>query len=527
MLKDKEYLPPSAMDEYIFAKLVPEGHFLRRVKTALDFERLREPLVASYSESLGRPALEPLLMLKLEFLQYQYGLSDREVMDHSRVNIAYRFFLELSLEGELPHHTSLTYFRERLGAEKHQQVFEELIAQARERGLVKDRLRLKDATHMVANIAIPSTLRLVAETREQLLDAARPYAAERVLVEEAEAMRIHSATEDLSDQERLLHRVTHLRLLVAWADLLLAQVAQTTPAEDEQRLRLSESLALAHKVLQDREDPKAKDKVISVQDTDARNGWHQGYFAGFLLDVAMDADSELLTAINVLPANGDEGADATTLIEQEEKAHGNDVEALSIDGAGYRGDLLHEWTASKRLSLEVIVPPSAQPPAKVFPPEAFQLDAAREELTCPNGETTRMRERSRHDNGDKYRFGARQCAGCPLREQCLENPATKKGRTVTKNDYEAEYRAAQEKAKTPRYQEVRHKHPRIERKLGEMVRWHHARHARYWGRAKTLVQALLTGFVVNVKRLVKLIDGGAGAAAGTVRAELAAAAGNG
>jgi transposase len=527
MLKDLDYLPPSEIDAYIFAMLVPEGHFLRRVKATLDFERLRAPLATCYNQSLGRPATEPLLMLKLEFLQYQYGLSDREVIAHSGVNIAYRFFLDLSLGSQLPHHTSLTYFRERLGVEKHQQVFEELIAQARQRGLVKDRLRLKDATHVLANIAIPSTLRLVAETREQLLDAACPYAADRVLQEEAEAMRVHSATEDLSDQERLLHRVTHLRAVVAWADILLAQVAQTTAAEDVQRLRLSESLDLAHKVLQDREDPKAKDKVISLQDTEARNGWHHGFFAGYLLDVSMDSDSELITAINVLPANGDEGADATTLIEQEEQAHGNDVEAMSIDGAGYRGDLLQTWTDPQRLSLEVIVPPAEQTPTTVFPPEAFQFDAAQEELTCPNGETTRARERSRHDNGYKYRFGARQCAGCPLREKCLQNPETKKGRTVTKNDYEAEYRAAQEKAKTPRYQEVRREHPRIERKLGELVRWHDAREARYWGRGKTLVQALLTGFVVNVKRLVKLVDSVAGAAAGTVRADLAGQGGNG
>ena len=94
------------------------------------------------------------------------------------------------------------------------------------------------------------------------------------------------------------------------------------------------------------------------------------------------------------------------------------------------------------------------------------------------------------------------------------------GRTVIKNDYEATYRAAREKAKTPRYQEVRRQHPKVERKLGELARWHKARHARYWGTPKILIQALLTGLVVNVKRFLKLVEAPAEPTAGTVRAGL-------
>ena len=112
-------------------------------------------------------------------------------------------------------------------------------------------------------------------------------------------------------------------------------------------------------------------------------------------------------------------------------------------------------------------------------------------------------------------------SGCPLRAQCLAKPETTTGgRTVIKNDYEATYRAAREKAKTPRYQEVRRQHPRVERKLGELVRWHRARHARYRGTAKVLIQALLTGFVVNVKRMLKMLESAGSAPAGTVRAGL-------
>src|SRR5262249_28274655 len=93
------------------------------------------------------------------------------------------------------------------------------------------------------------------------------------------------------------------------------------------------------------------------------------------------------------------------------------------------------------------------------------------------------------------------------------------GRAVIKNDYDAAYRAARGKGKTPRHQEGRKQHPRVERKLAERGRRHGARQARYRGRAKNLIQGLLMGLVVNGKRLMKLIAAAGGSSEGTVRAE--------
>jgi transposase len=518
MLCATECIPVTERDLEIFDATVPADHYLRRVKATIDFRPFRDLLAPYYNPSLGRPAIEPVLLLKVQFLQFQYGLSDREVINQIRVNMAFRFFLDLSLHSPLPDPSVLTYFRARIGPEGLRQVFQELIAQARKHGLVKDRLRIKDATHVLANIAIPSTLTLVAQTRDRLLEAARPYDLERVTQEEAEAARLRTATTDLPDPERLLHRVNHLRTLVAWVDSWFPGAEQRASEGDVSLQRLREALALAHHVLRDRDHPDGPDKVVSVHDPDARKGWHHQWFVGYLLDISEDADSELITAIDVLPPSGDEAANATALIQQEEQAHGNDIEAMSIDGIGFRGDLIEQWSDPHGLSLEVIVPPTEQATSGGFPPEAFLLDAAKEQLTCPVGQTTRTRVRNDKDTGWKYRFSASQCGGCPLRPQCLAKPETTSARTVIKNDYEATYRAVREKAKTPRYKEVRAQHPKVERKLGELARWHDARRARYWGRAKVLMQALLTGFVVDVKRLVKLAEGCVGPAGGTVRA---------
>jgi transposase len=506
-----------------YERLVPEDYFLRRLPQAVDFESFRPLLTSAYSPDQGRRPLDPVVLLKLEVLARHYRHSDREVIAAARFNIAYRLFLSLSLESPLPHHTSMTYFRERLGPERLQQVFDALVGQARRLGLVKDRLRLKDATHLIANIAVPSTICLVAQARDQLLDALRPFAPERVAAEEERAEAIRVGTQDSKDEERLLQRVSHLRIVLLWGDDVPTQECFRQQPEAAQTT-LGAALALAHKILADREDPKAPDKVISVHDPDARRGMHGDYYEGYLQDVSMDADSEIITAVNVLPANGDEGADAVALIRQEEQAHGNDVEAISIDGAGYRGSVLRELTDPSGLNLEVFTPPTEMPPPAVFGPERFTLTVLDDgpTLTCPAGQTTRQRERGRHDTGWKYHFRKRQCAGCPLREQCLTNPRSHKGRTVTKNDYEAEYAAAQAKARTPDYAKVRRRHPAIERKLAELVRRHDARRARYRGRLRVLYQGLVTCLVVNMKRIVRLLFAPPRETTGMVRAEAVA-----
>ena len=91
---------------------------------------------------------------------------------------------------------------------------------------------------------------------------------------------------------------------------------------------------------------------------------------------------------------------------------------------------------------------------------------------------------------------------------------------VVKNDYQAEYAAAQAKAQTPEYAAVRRRHPAIERKLSELVRRHDARHARYRGQPRVLYQGLLTSLVVNLKRIVRLLFAPPDEGARTVRAAL-------
>jgi transposase len=274
MLTSDMLIPLTQDERQLYEQTVPEDHFLRRLRI-VDFEAFR-PLLESAYKGFGRPPLDCIFMLKLEVLARQYRLSDREVIAAARFNIAFRLFLGISLKSPLPHHTLFTYFRQRLGPERLQLVFDNLVAQARQFGLVKDRLRLKDATHIIANIAVPSTIRLVAEVREQLLETLRPFAAARVAEEEARAEAIRVGSEDAKDEDRLVQRVTQLRAILAWADDVPRQADFQAAGAAAEKLRAA--LALAHKVLADRDDPQAGDKVVSVHDPDARCGKHGDYY---------------------------------------------------------------------------------------------------------------------------------------------------------------------------------------------------------------------------------------------------------
>ena len=508
MLKADYYIEPTEIDRIVYEKLIPADHLLRRVKESIDFEVFREKVKDRYSADMGRSAEDPVRMIKIEFLEFMYNLSDREVLKQLQVNVAYRYFLDLSLDSRLPTSGLLSQFRLRLGAERHQALFDEVVSQARQKRLVKDSLRLKDATHVIANVAIPSGMALIAQARQKLLRSAKPYAKEQVALEEERVEQIREVSEDLSDAARLMMRLEHLKEIVAWADELQKKMGKPVHGPSPKRKRFDEALVLAHRILEQAEQPDKPDKTISTIDPDARRGKHGDFFDGYQLDISLDADSEILTAIDIPPANQDEAGNANSLIEREEKVHGNDIQALSMDGIGFRGDVLRSLQDPQGPGVAVYVPPRefTSYTGPYFTPRDFHLQEAGQVLVCPNEEETRTRYRSSHNTGWQFHFKLSQCRDCPLLNQCMQGLPTKHGREVIKNDFEAEYQAAWEVSKTEAYALVRQQHPKVERKLAEIIRYHQGRRTRYRGQWRVAIQYLMTALVVNVKRMVRLLS---------------------
>jgi transposase len=506
-------------DREVFARFVPEDHPLVILEREIDWEAMRPKVEAFYCLDKGQPAIDPIRMLKLEFLRYRFGLSDGQVMERTKTDLSFRYFLQVGHTFRPPHSSSLCYFRGRLGEDGFNQVFNCLVAQARELGLVKDRLRLKDASHVVADIAVPTTLTLVAQIRDRLLAAVEPFDAEWVAGQRLEVTLLRERSKGQADEARLVARVAHLRELVAWTEQLPQPAeVQTSNTIAATWQKLEETLALARKILFDRDHPEGGRKTVSVNDPEARRGKHGGYYDGYLTDILMDADSEILTQINVLEAGGDEARDAVDLVRAEQAAHGNQIEGLSIDGAGFNGEMLRalEGAASPEeaattgdagLGVMVFVPPKAEPTNGRFTSADFQLNEDGTTVTCPAGQTSQYSQpNTSRRNGTIFRFTRQKCGACAFQQQCVTKPNTGAfGRSVTKNVYEAEYQRARERAKTEAFAAVRRQHPAVERKLNELMNHHHGRRARYWGRAKVRVQQLMTGFVVNTKRIVTLL----------------------
>lgn len=497
-------------DVEVFKQFVPPDHPLAVAEREIAWEELRATIEAYYCVDRGQPAIDPVRMLKLEFLRYRYNLSDRQVMERIKTDLAFRYFLQVGHTYRPPDFSSLSRFRARLGEEGFGKVFDGLVAQARRLGLVKDRLRLKDASHVVASIAIPTTLTLVAQIRDRLLAAVEPFDAEWVAGQRIEANLLRERTSDQRDEARLEARVTHLRELVAWAEELSSPADVETNASTKSAWRrFQETLALAQKVLRDRDVPKGGRKTLSVNDPDARRGKHGQWYEGYLTDILMDADSGLITQINVLEAGGDEARDAVELILAEQAAHGNQIEGLSIDGAGFNGEMLRtlegEVGVNTGLGITTYVPPKAEPSSDRFTSADFTFNEEENKVTCPADQTSQYTQRDTGRHATIFRFTRETCDVCPLQEQCVANPNSGAfGRSVTKNDYELEYQRSRDRANTAEFLAVRREHPAVERKLNELLNHHGGRRARYWGQAKVHVQQLMTGFVVNTKRILTL-----------------------
>jgi transposase len=114
--------------------LVPQDHLLRKIDATIDFSF---PL---YCENNRRPCVDPVMLFKMLFLGYLYGIhSERRLMEEVQVNVAYRWFVGLSLTDKVPHATTFSQNRRRRfnGTTIFQEIFDEIVLQAINHGLIE------------------------------------------------------------------------------------------------------------------------------------------------------------------------------------------------------------------------------------------------------------------------------------------------------------------------------------------------------------------------------------------------------
>ena len=76
--------------------MVPQDHLLRIIDKAIDWSFIYELVEDKYSQDNGRPSMDPVMLIKIPFIQYLYGIkSMRQTVKEIEVNVAYRWFLGL------------------------------------------------------------------------------------------------------------------------------------------------------------------------------------------------------------------------------------------------------------------------------------------------------------------------------------------------------------------------------------------------------------------------------------------------
>lgn len=87
--------------------MVPKDHFLRQVDSKVDFDFIYDLVEDTYSPNNGRPSLDPVMLVKIPLIKCFYGIrSMRQTMKEIEVNVAYRWFLGLTLDDKVPHFTT-------------------------------------------------------------------------------------------------------------------------------------------------------------------------------------------------------------------------------------------------------------------------------------------------------------------------------------------------------------------------------------------------------------------------------------
>jgi transposase len=148
-----------ALFQYVnVEELVPKKHFLRKVDAVLDLSFVREAVAECYSASRGRPSVDPELALRMILLGRLYDLGDREVCDEIGMHVGMRWFCGMNLHDPVPDHSTLSKLKNERWAESglFQRLFDEVIRQCSEAGLVSGRHLSGDGTQVRADASMQS-----------------------------------------------------------------------------------------------------------------------------------------------------------------------------------------------------------------------------------------------------------------------------------------------------------------------------------------------------------------------------------
>jgi IS5 family transposase len=501
MLKPKSP-QESFYGSYLYDRIVPVDHLLRKINQVVDFSFIGQVLNDRYHPDIGRPAEAPEFMLRLCLLQYIYGDSDRQVVENARLNLAYKYFLGLAVDAEVPDYTTVSHFRaQRLGEDKFKAILDQIIRQCIDKGLVKGNRQIIDSTHIRANISVSSIAGLVRKCRENVLKTIEKQDA-RV----AESLGLTDLRNDgkvkfASAEDGLQKEIE------AAGELLDGVTAELRAKRVSPTEELKKDLGLLEKAVVDREED-AKDKLVSPVDPDARQGKKASTtWPGYKAHIVMEEETGIITGVETTPANATDGSQLKPLLRDQKETFSVIPQELTADKAYDWGENLEALDSNHTIANIALSQQVNHRNAGYFTVDDFLYDPENNKLMCPAGHisTSCYREILYNNKpGYAFQFKASLCNACPLKIKCVKNKA---GRRVYISYYEPYYRMARERMATEEGKQAYRNRYKIEQKIADLTRYCGLRRCRYRGLGRAGIHTLLAATVCNIKRMVKLLWG--------------------
>ena len=481
-----------------------------------------------YCPDNGRDSVPPSLLATALLLQSHDKVSDAEAKARADFDLRWKVALGIEVEDRPFAKSTLQVFRAQLILhDKVREVFESSLRLARESGYLKKRSMqvALDTTNILGRGAVKDTYNLLADGVVKLLWALA--AVEQAPVREwAQAQGYQryvgssvkgAAAIDWSDRRE---RRKLLAEIVADADRLpelARQVLEKLPGDSPERPGIVESAELLGQLLlQDikrrsgdgddgvsLKDGVSRDRMLSVHDPEMRHGHKSSSrrFDGHKAAIVVDTDSQLITAVEVLPGNAPDNLGALELVEASEANTGVPVEEAMGDAAYGDGDTRQAFADAGR-TLIARVP--GRPDRKRFPKDDFVIDLSAGSCTCPAGQVThtivpagkRTNRAGRVHRLQAFQFDGAECRTCPLRSQCIAAKGSR-GRRVLIHPQEALQQQGRALQQSTHYDEYRARRVVVEHRLARLVQLG-LRQSRYFGRVKTRRQLYLAATVANL-----------------------------
>lgn len=434
--------------------LIPQDHILRLINHYVDFSFIRTKVEHLYSHT-GRPSVDPDVMMRMLLVEYLFGISsERRLCDEVGMHLGYRWFVGLALEDKVPDHS--TFSKNRHGRFKESgiygQIFDHIVLQCVEKGLVSGKHLTVDSTLVKANASFKNLEPIVVSLRpEQYIDKIEK---ENPVVEEQD------------DHEE--------------------------PWEPRGDFPHSGG-KVSNKTHRSTVDPDSRI---------ARKSNFSETYLGHGVSYLMDNKSRIiLGADRNLPNRNADAVAAIKLVSRLKWAYKLKPRTLGADKGYATGEFVH-WLSEQEVIPHVpIMDHRGRTEKGIYPIEQFYYDAEKDQFICPQGKELRYWGIHKHSRQHVYRASPSDCRHCPVKEQCTR--ATY--RSVSYHIYESDLAEARKLTKTSAYRTSQIMRKRVEELFGEAKECMGLRRMKFRGALFVREQVLLTAAAQNIKRMARLL----------------------